>query len=165
MKATSDLFTVRSSTNNGTAKVFECYFADQNDKRIEDFHQIDSWSWLKYHYPHIPACHVTNESDVPVQYRNKLKQKGLVSGVSDLMIMTPSHKGLYLYASIELKRSTKTLSSPVSNEQHEWLMRCAENGGFSCVCYGVKSFRAAMTWYLTGVLPNGYSDSSVIIRN
>ncbi|WCD42794.1 hypothetical protein KQCUZIGB_CDS0040 [Pectobacterium phage Ymer] len=163
MKATSDFLVLRESKN--TAKVFECYIPDPNDRRIEDFHQIDSWSWLKYNYPNIPAFHVANESDVPVQYRNKLRQKGLVPGVSDMIIMSPSHSLFYPNASIELKRATKSLSSPVSDDQEDWLMRCAENGSFSCVCYGVKSFRAAMSWYLTGVYLDGYNDPSVIIRN
>ena len=129
----------------------EFYLPDPDDKRKEDNIQIDSFGYAKYNYPDVPCFHVVNEGAIPVQYRAKLKQKGLVSGVSDIMFLKPSRG--YHYAVLEMKRATKTLSSAVSDEQVEFLQKCRNEGGFACVCYGVKSFIAALNYYLDGIEP------------
>lgn len=130
-----------------TGDYWEFYITGSTDKRKEQMHQIDSWAYLSYHYPDAPAFHPVNEGLIPVQYRTKLVQEGLVSGVSDVVILLP--KGEYPYACIELKRATKTLASPVSDEQGGWLRKCRAVGGFSAVCYGFESFKLAISYYMS----------------
>lgn len=133
---------------------YEVYLMDKEDKRKEDFHQIDSASHWRIIWPDVAICHIVNEgADLPVQYRNKLRQKGLVKGASDIQVNHRSHCGRFGFAAVELKRATKSLSSEVSEEQNQWLVNSARGGGLAVVCYGWKSFILFMRWYLDGVIP------------
>lgn len=132
---------------------FEVYAMDKTDKRKESLHQIDCASHWRYHWKDVAICHVVNEgADLPVQYRNKLKALGLEKGASDIQVNHRSHCGRFGFAAVELKRATKTLASPVSDEQSLWLTRSINGGGIGVVCYGWKSFMIFMHWYLDGVI-------------
>lgn len=124
----------------------EWYFADKEDKRKETPHMISCASWMKCHHPAIPFCHVPNEGNIPVQYRDQLLRSGMKKGCSDFLLLAPRHG--FNYAAVELKRATKTLSTPVSKEQQEWLAACRAEGACAVVCYGYKSFLEFVKWYL-----------------
>lgn len=95
------------------------------------------------HYWHI--FHVANESNVPVQARMKLKNKGLLSGVSDIIIACP--KGVYGMAAIEAKRRDRS-KSKLSYEQVMFLNAQAEAGNFAALAYGAGMIALAISKYL-----------------
>ncbi|URC22443.1 tRNA endonuclease-like protein [Serratia phage vB_SmaM-Susuwatari] len=124
----------------------EYYYPDREDKRKELSHMISSANWMKYHHPALPFCHVPNEGMIPVQYREQLLSSGMKPGCSDFLLLAPRQG--FTYAAIELKRATKELSTPVSDKQIEWLKACRAEGACSVVCYGFKSFKLFVEWYL-----------------
>lgn len=131
----------------------EVYAMDKGDKRKEYLHQIDSASHWRVKWPDVAICHIVNEgSKLPAQYRKKLREMGLEKGASDIQVNHRSHCGRFGFAAVELKRSTKTLASEVSDEQERWLKKSITGGGIGVVCYGWKSFMIFMRWYLDGVI-------------
>ena len=90
--------------------------------------------------------HVPNESDVPVQYRNKLSKCGILKGASDWLILVPAHGRPY--AVIELKRLRKRDSS-ISKEQVQFLLNAGSVGAFACAAYGYKAALKAINDYFT----------------
>lgn len=133
----------------------EVYAMDKTDKRKEYLHQIDSAGFWRTRWKDVAICHVVNESaDLPAQYRSKLRQMGLEKGASDIQVNHRSHCGRFGFAAVELKRATKTLASPVSDEQADWMVKSINGGGIGVVCYGWKSFILFMSWYLDGVIIN-----------
>ena len=125
--------------------VKEFYLRDPDDKRKEEYHQIDFASWMNYWYPHVYWFHPVNENALPggKQYFVKQEKKGLRKGVVDIMIL---HRGIHgePFGAIELKRATKTLSSQVSEAQWECLNSSDRQGAFSAVAYGHLSARQAV---------------------
>tara|TARA_R110000782_G_C14758109_1_gene407856 strand:- start:848 stop:1276 length:429 start_codon:yes stop_codon:yes gene_type:complete len=89
--------------------------------------------------------HVPNESNVPVQYRNKLSKCGLLPGASDWLILWPSNGKPYMV--LELKRSRKRDSS-VSKDQVDFLLNAEYVGAFACVAYGYKVALKSIEEYL-----------------
>jgi hypothetical protein len=89
--------------------------------------------------------HVPNESNVPVQYRNKLSKCGLLPGASDWLILWPSNGKPYMV--LELKRSRKRDSS-VSQDQVDFLLNAEHVGAFACVAYGYKAALKSIEEYL-----------------
>lgn len=87
--------------------------------------------------------HPVNEGQIPVQYRVKLKAKGLKSGAPDVMIFEPS--GHYNGLSIELKIWPKK----ARKEQIEWAERL-EKREWKTVkeCYGFDDFKKIVDEYL-----------------
>lgn len=132
---------------------FEVYAMDKSDKRKEHVHQQDCAAHWRHNWPDVAICHIVNEAaDLPEHYRKKLRLMGLEKGASDIQVNHRSHCGTFGFAAVELKRSTKTLASPVSEEQEAWLTRSIAGGGCGVVCYGWRSFMIFMRWYLDGVI-------------
>ncbi len=109
-------------------------------KYKEDIEQINFVSWLRFNHPQIAdrCFHVPNESASQPQYRAKLNKMGLNSGIPDLMFY-----GLPLM--IEMK---KTIGGSLSKEQKEKLNMAAEDGAFSCVCFGAEGAKLAIADFL-----------------
>ncbi|MGL6296499.1 MAG: hypothetical protein ACRC3K_08845 [Plesiomonas sp.] len=114
-------------------------------ERVE---QVNCISWLRYHYPEYFVFHPVNESDIPVNKRVSLKQEGLLSGVPDIVCLTPA--GGYRYGLFEIKRSSKSDATPVSENQAKALNMAANNLAFACVCYGFEEFKKAWADYISG---------------
>lgn len=116
---------------------------------IEDQDQINITSWFDYQYPHYSRLyfHVVNENMLPVQGRVKAAKKGLRRGVSDIFIMVK--RGKYSGLVIELKRKSKSKSSPVSKDQDEFLFEMDEQGFYCSVCYGFEQAQKCVKEYLT----------------
>lgn len=121
-------------------------FYDKNSTEIllEDAVQIFASDWVKYNYPEMVFFHCVNEGKKTIGQARKDQDKGLLKGVSDCIFMIPEkYRGNYSFGAIELKRATKKLASPVSNEQKSFLKSVRESGGFSAVAYGREGFLAA----------------------
>lgn len=125
--------------------VREYYERDPLDKRKEDLHQVDISHWISYWYPGLYWFHPVNENALPggKQYFVRLAEKGLRKGVVDIVIL---HRGVNgePFGVIELKRATKSISSPVSQEQRACLNNADNQGAFSAVAYGFKSAKLAI---------------------
>ena len=120
----------------------EYYDKTDPDTRKEEAHQIDSYQWITYVYPHFLAWHTKNEGLKSISEAVRDQKGGVKKGVSDLIILTgPGYK--YPFIAIELKRANKKGTS-VSKEQKAFLRRVRECGGFAAVCYGVKQFKLAI---------------------
>lgn len=124
----------------------EYYQPDPDCKLKEDAHQIDSYQWIKYHFPDLVCWHTVNEGKKTIVTANRDEQAGLVKGVSDLMFLN----GIgckYPFGAIELKRTNKSgkaKASPVSKEQKAFLARVRNRGGFAAVCYGFEQVKLAV---------------------
>lgn len=116
----------------------EFYYPDKADKRKEEAHQIDCMNWLRANHAEWMAYHVENEIRLSHGANRKIAAKGRLSGVVDIII--PTKFGCYYTAAIELKRATKSLSSPVSDEELLFMKHCSDNGAYTAVCYGYSSF-------------------------
>ena len=136
---------------NITKKDFysEYYFPDKSDKRKEESHQVMSANWLRHHHPEWMAFHVENEIVLTPGTNAKAERKGRLSGVVDWII--PTRFGPYGFAAIELKRSTKSLSSSVSGDELDFLRHCHNQGAITIVAYGYSSFLQAVK-YLESLL-------------
>lgn len=121
-----------------------CYWDDElnaSDKKspLEDneavnfySHAINRWPWLKGR-----LFHVANESKSQPQYRSKLSQMGLASGVADYIVVNNPP------VAIELKRSRKRDSS-YSNGQISWLLDAEDSGWQVCIAYGWQAAMQAL---------------------
>ena len=127
----------------------EYYYPDKADKRKEESHQVMTGNWLRHHHPEWMAFHVENEGKMELHRGVKRNMKGRLSGVVDWVI--PTRFGNYGFAVIELKRSTKSLSSSVSGEELDFLKHCHEQGAITIVAYGYSSFLMAVK-YLESLL-------------
>lgn len=68
----------------------------------EDKIQVRKIAYLRTN--RIPCYHPANESNVPVQYRTKLRAMGVSPGVSDTVIVAPTAQG-HPGAVLEIKRA------------------------------------------------------------
>ncbi len=85
--------------------------------------------------------HVPNESMVPVQYRSKLRQKGLSKGVPDLIFVTsPPNYAMRVAAALEIKSDTGKLS----DEQRQWLEYCRAMDWLAACTRGYAETRATL---------------------
>lgn len=110
----------------------------------EDDEQIFCSDWVKYNHPEVVYWHTVNESMKSIGQARKDQAKGLLKGVSDCLFLIPeSLRGSYPFGAIELKRATKKLASPVSDEQKSFLKSVRGSGGFAAVAYGREGFLAA----------------------
>lgn len=123
----------------------EFYDKCSEETALEDSVQIFAMDYIRYNYPDVVAFHVNNEGKKTIGQARKDQAKGILKGVSDMIILIPEHrrKG-YSFASVELKRATKKIASSVSGEQKSFLSSVNEAGGFSCVAYGKDGFLAAL---------------------
>ena len=122
----------------------EFYDKDSTETLVEDAVQIFASDYVKYNYPEMVFFHVVNENKKTIGQATKDKAKGLLKGVSDCIFMIPEKcRGKYSFGAIELKRATKKLATPVSDEQKSFLKSVRESGGFAAVAYGRDGFLAA----------------------
>lgn len=114
----------------------------------ESVSQINAISWLREKYPQYApmSFHPANEGQIPVQYRVELIKQGLLSGVSDIVVMKSSR---YWPAGVfEMKRDSVRQSTAISADQKQWLLLNEKDGKFACVCYGAEAFKKAFEDYL-----------------
>ena len=105
--------------------------------------QISVAQWLKAFYPELLFFHVPNEGKRK-RDASTLIQSGVLSGVSDIIILTP--KGKYHGAVIEIKRNDK--KAVASKTQKEFLTKANNSGYFSALTYGITSTKKAILDYI-----------------
>tara|TARA_R110000772_G_scaffold123063_5_gene229282 strand:- start:7569 stop:7997 length:429 start_codon:yes stop_codon:yes gene_type:complete len=125
----------------------EVFNASKVKSPLEHIEQINLVAHCRRRWPKEfnLMLHVPNESNVPVQYRNKLSKCGLLPGASDWLILWPSNGKPYMV--LELKRSRKRDSS-VSKDQVDFLSNAEYVGAFACVAYGYKAALKSIEEYL-----------------
>lgn len=122
----------------------EFYDKDSTETLLEDSVQIFASDYVRYNYPEMVFFHVVNESKKTIGQAMKDQAKGLRKGVSDCIFMIPKkYRGDYSFGAIEIKRATKKLASPLTEDQKEFLKSVKEADGFSAVSYGRDGFLAA----------------------
>jgi len=109
---------------------------------LEDIIQITVMDFCRYHKLDKFIFHVANERTTSPQSGALLKRKGVLSGVSDILIMKPSNN--YHGATIELKSK----NGKVSANQQAFMDILAEHGYFVAVCYSSDEAIAAICEYL-----------------
>jgi len=97
---------------------------------LEDIIQITVMDFCRYHKLDKFIFHVANERTTSPQSGALLKRKGVLSGVSDILIMKPSKNG------------------KVSANQQAFMDILAEHGYFVAVCYSSDEAIAAICKYL-----------------
>lgn len=126
------------------------HLPEEEDGRKEWLHQQDCFSWVSTHYPHLLFFHVPNEIGLKSSpgVTEKRRRSGVIKGVSDNPILTPTVTGGYAFSVCELKRPAK--SAKVSPEQIAFGERVEANGGLFVVCYGNLAFRRFINKYYSG---------------
>lgn len=122
----------------------EYYDKTSIDERKEDAHQVDSISWLRCNFPTWVSFIVNNEGKKTIGQSMKDQMKGVLKGVSDILILTGFIGCKYAFIAIELKRANKK-GTKVSDEQKEFLRQVRSCGGFAAVCYGVEQVKLAIS--------------------
>lgn len=118
--------------------------ASKQKSRIEKYEGWDFASYVNHHMPELMMFHVANEGAFSPQHRYSLTRSGVLSGVSDYVILHLTLQG-HQFALIELKRSRK-LDSAISREQVDFLLSRERQGGFCCIAYGAVSAKAIVEW-------------------
>lgn len=121
----------------------EYYDKTDPDTRKEEYHQVDSNSWITYSFPQWLVWHTKNEGRKTIGEAVKDQQAGVKKGVSDILILTGFIGCKYSFIAIELKRANKK-GTKVSQEQKDFLRRVRECGGFAAVCYGFNQVKKAI---------------------
>ena len=126
------------------------HLPEEEDGRKEWLHQQDCFSWVSTHYPHLLFFHVPNESGVrsSAGFIEKRRRSGVIKGVSDNQILTPTAIGGYAFSVCELKRPDK--KAKPKPEQVAFGERVEANGGLFVVCYGNLAFRRFINKYYSG---------------
>lgn len=111
--------------------------------------QMAVFEWAEYNlgkYPELALMfHIPNESNVPVQYRVKLKKMGLKSGVPDICL--PVARGGYHALYIEMKRTKRSATS----EQQKWtIAKLNAVGNIAIICKGAEQAIENIIEYLKG---------------
>ena len=117
------------------------HLPEEEDGRLEWLHQQDCFSYVSLHYPHLLFFHVPNETGKKTSAKavSKRTRAGVVKGVSDNIILSPTSKGDHPFSAIELKRPSK--SARLKPEQKSFGSRIDDGSGLFVVCYGVMAFR------------------------
>jgi len=117
----------------------------------EEIEQINSVSWFRHNYPQYQYLffHPVNEGKIPVHYRAKLKKCGMLSGMSDCVLLVRTD--LHPYALIELKRQDRT-KSRISDDQKLVLNAAAEMGAFAAVACGFDEFKKSVDDYFSATI-------------
>lgn len=108
---------------------------------------VFEWAqWNMTKYPELALMfHIPNESNVPVQYRVKLKRMGLKSGVPDICL--PVARGGYHALYIEMKRTKRSATS----EQQKWtIAKLNAVGNIAIICKGAEQAIENIIEYLKG---------------
>lgn len=108
----------------------------------EDIIQITVMDWVRHQGLDKFIFHVANERSTSPQAGAFLKRKGVLSGVSDILILKPSRS--YHGAAIELKSKNGKLS----DNQQLFLDILASHGYFVAVCYSAEDAIATIQNYL-----------------
>lgn len=93
--------------------------------------------WVRDAHPQLLIFHVANESEAPVQYRVKLKRKGLLPGVADFLAFPDGGQK----AAIELK-DAKGAQRP---DQHIFQHRWERSGGVYHLVRTLGEFQSIIT--------------------
>jgi VRR-NUC domain len=109
--------------------------------RDEWIEQVIVCEWLKQKHPHVLFWHTPNEGMIPPQYRKKLLQMGLLSGVSDLFF--PAGNKGYSGLVVEMKR----LDGKVSKPQKDFIDKMRLLNYFSLACYGSDEAIEIIRWF------------------
>jgi len=122
------------------------HLPEEEDGRLEWLHQADCFSWVSEHHPWLVFAHVSNESGTKSSagFIEKRRRMGVVKGVSDNMILTPTNAG-HPFSMVELKRPMK--KSKPSPEQLAFGERLEANGGLFVVVWGHLAFRRFIQKY------------------
>lgn len=111
-------------------------------KHEEDNLLISVMNYIRMQYPKVLAIHCANERRTSPQAGALLKRKGVLAGVSDILIFTP--KGNAKGYAIELKiKPNKTTPSQV-----EFLARLSDCGWDFAVCYDFDFAKKAIDDYM-----------------
>jgi len=110
-------------------------------------------------YPDLLWFHPANESKSTARYRSLMANRGLLPGISDIVILTPGHA--HQCGLIELKRRNGVMSD-LSDVQKEILRKNAELGHYSAVAFGVVCAMDALEFYLTGKTSSGLSNPNTV---
>ena len=110
----------------------------QLTQELESVLQVRCFSECR-HIHKLHCWHTCNEGKRSIQSAVRQKAGGLLSGVSDLLILRNGVLGAF-----ELKRWGGRLSDP----QKLYVNRVIEEGGLGYVCYGFHSFKEALSHYL-----------------
>lgn len=123
------------------------HLPEEEDGRFEWLHQQDCYAWVSLHYPHLIFAHISNETGVKSSAGliEKRRRSGVVKGVSDNMILTPTRIGDYPFAMCEMKRPLK--KAKPSPEQIAFGEKVELNGGLFVICWGLKAFKRFITKY------------------
>lgn len=108
----------------------------------EDLMQISVMDFVRYHNLDKFIFHVAGERICSPQAGAKLKRKGVLAGVSDILILKPSKS--FSGACIELKTPTGRLS----NHQKSFLSLMKEHGYFTAVCRSAREAKDIISFYL-----------------
>ena len=108
----------------------------------EDTQLIIVMDWVRYNKLDKFIFHVANERSTSPQSGALLKRKGVLSGVSDILILKPSKS--YHGAAIELKSKNGILS----DNQLMFMDVMFEHGYFTSVCYSADEAIYVIANYL-----------------
>ena len=122
--------------------------ASKKKSRLEKYEGWDFASYVNRHMPELAMFHVANEGAFSPQHRDSLTRSGVLSGVSDYVILHRTLQG-HPFALIEEKRSRKRDSS-ISKEQVDFMLSRERQGGFCCVAYGKSASIAITEWLYKG---------------
>ena len=122
--------------------------ASNQKSRIEKYDGWDFAAYVNHHMPELQMFHVANEGAFSPQHRDSLTRSGVLSGVSDYVILHLTLQG-HPFALIELKRSRKR-DSIISKAQVDFLLSREQQGGFCCVAYGKNASIAVAEWMYKG---------------
>lgn len=118
--------------------------ASKVKSREEKYEAYDFFAHVNYHHSELKMFHVANEGAFSSGHRNHLTRSGVLSGVSDYVILHRTLEG-HTFALIELKRSRKRDSS-ISKEQVDFMLSRERQGGFCCAAYGKNAAIAIVEW-------------------
>jgi hypothetical protein len=113
---------------------------------IEDADLVAVFAYIRLKYKDKLIFHPVNEGNMPVQYRAKLKAKGMKNGIPDIILLSPGAK--HSYGVIELKRANGVFSD-LTKEQKENLEQAHGEGGFAAVAFGYDAAIAALVEYFS----------------
>lgn len=112
---------------------------------FEDTDLIAYWMWMQHKFPSVLWFHTPNETKKPTpQYLESRRRKGVLDGVSDIVILTPGvnwHKAI-----IEAKRRDSSLSK-WQKGQIPFLNKGADDGAFAAVACGLEQLKKATLFY------------------
>ncbi len=113
-------------------------------RKIESSTQQACVIWFNSQYGHLKGLlfSVPNEGKRSKSTSSRMKAEGLVSGVSDLILLIPMNG----YGSLCLEIKTK--EGNTSPKQREWLEKSERMGNKTAICRSVDEFISTVNEYL-----------------